>query len=83
MRGISGTLQVYDEIHHVTQGESPASALLMGVDFSDSACAEDCCIDHVIISSLVGMLPLIWVNRPESTALFVASSLLFPQDHHF
>jgi len=33
----------------------------MGVDFSDSACAEDCCIDHIIISRLVGLLPLIQV----------------------
>jgi hydroxypyruvate isomerase len=50
----------------------------MGVDFSDSACAEDCCIDHVIISSLVGMLPLIWVNPPESTALFVGFIAVIP-----
>jgi hypothetical protein len=26
------------------------------VDLSDSACAEDCCIDHIIISRLVGLL---------------------------
>jgi hypothetical protein len=36
-------------IHHLTQRDSRQARYIMGVDFSDSACAEDCCIDHIII----------------------------------
>ena len=43
-------------IHHVTQGDSRQVRYVVGVDFSDSACAEDRCIDHIIVSRFVGLL---------------------------